>query len=100
MTRLLLAAVVVLVAVAAADAIRPDGKERTLTLTDEDRSVFFQPVAYNIGKHGYQTQISGLLRRALVESDNAANDKLMRSIGGPKAVRDMIAAKNLGQIRF
>jgi hypothetical protein len=31
MTRLLLAAVVVLVAVAAADAIRPDGKERTVS---------------------------------------------------------------------
>src|SRR3954454_11392421 len=28
-----------------------------VTLTEEDRSVFFQPVAYNIGKAGYTTQI-------------------------------------------
>ena len=33
---------------------------------------------------------------AITESDNTANDKLMRSVGGPQAVRDMIAAKNLG----
>lgn len=57
-----------------------------ITLTDADRSVFFQPVAYNIGKDGYQTQISALLRRALVQSDNAANDRLMREMGGPDGV--------------
>lgn len=60
--------------------------EGWVTLTDEDRSVFFQPVAYNIGPNGYQTQIGGLLRRALVESDNAANDKLIRELGGPAGV--------------
>ncbi|HEX7887495.1 MAG TPA: serine hydrolase [Phenylobacterium sp.] len=68
----------------------PDG---TVTLTDADRSVFFQPVAYRIGAKGYATPISDLLRRALVESDNAANDKLMRELGGPDGVaatlRDM-----------
>ena len=41
-----------------------------------------------------------LLFTAITESDNTANDKLMRSIGGPQAVRDMIAAKGLGSIRF
>ena len=65
-----------------------------VTLTDADRSVFFQPVAYNIGKAGYETQISELLRRALVTSDNAANDKLMREMGGPDGVKD--ALKDMG----
>ena len=37
---------------------------------------------------------------AITESDNTANDKLMRSVGGPDAVRKMIAAKHLGAIRF
>jgi beta-lactamase class A len=37
---------------------------------------------------------------AITESDNTANDKLMRSIGGPQEVRDMIARKGLGSIRF
>ena len=38
--------------------------------------------------------------KAITTSDNTANDKLMRSVGGPKAVRAMIAAKGLGAIRF
>jgi beta-lactamase class A len=37
---------------------------------------------------------------AITESDNTANDKLMRAIGGPQEVRDMIARKGLGSIRF
>lgn len=57
-----------------------------VTLTDADRSVFFQPVAYKIRAGGYATPVSDLLRRALVESDNAANDKLMRELGGPDGV--------------
>jgi beta-lactamase class A len=57
-----------------------------VTLTDADRSVFFQPVVYKIGRTGYTTQISALLRRAIIESDNAANDKLMREVGGPDSV--------------
>lgn len=60
--------------------------EASVTLTDADRSVFFQPVAYKIGINGYQTRVADLLRRALVESDNAANDRLMREIGGPDGV--------------
>ena len=37
---------------------------------------------------------------AITESDNTANDKLMRAIGGPQEERDMIARKGLGSIRF
>jgi beta-lactamase class A len=70
-----------------------------VTLTDDDRSVFFQPVAYNIGKAGYTTQISSLLRRALVESDNAANDKLMREMGGPAGVAAALAPMKLEGVK-
>jgi beta-lactamase class A len=70
-----------------------------VTLTDADRSVFFQPVAYNIGKNGYQTEISALLRRAIVESDNAANDKLMRELGGPVAVAQALDEMGLKDVR-
>jgi beta-lactamase class A len=38
--------------------------------------------------------------KAITTSDNTANDKLMRSVGGPQAVRRMIASKHLGAIRF
>ncbi|MBL8773510.1 MAG: serine hydrolase [Phenylobacterium sp.] len=73
--------------------------EAWVTLTDEDRSVFFQPVAYNIGASGYQTQLAGLLRRALVESDNAANDRLMRELGGPDAVSAVLEDMGLTQVK-
>jgi beta-lactamase class A len=66
-----------------------------VTLTHDDRSVFFQPVSANIGPAGYTTQISSLLRRAIVESDNAANDKLMREAGGPDSVRLELAELGL-----
>ena len=69
----------------AADEGRLDPNSQVI-LTDADRSVFFQPVSYKIGADGYATPIADLLRRALVESDNAANDKLMREIGGPDGV--------------
>jgi beta-lactamase class A len=73
--------------------------EAWVTLTDEDRSVFFQPVAYNIGKAGYTTQLSSLLRRALVESDNAANDKLMREMGGPDGVASALEEMGLTGVK-
>jgi len=57
-----------------------------LTMTDDDRSVFFQPVVAEYRKGTYATPVSDLLRRALVESDNAANDRLMRELGGPDGV--------------
>ena len=47
-----------------------------------------------LGKGGYTTTLGDLLFTAITNSDNTANDKLMRSVGGPKAVRNMIAAKN------
>nr|QQZ50358.1 serine hydrolase [Phenylobacterium glaciei] len=40
------------------------------------------------------------MRRALIESDNAANDKLLEQVGGVDAVADMLARKNLTGIRM
>jgi beta-lactamase class A len=82
----------------AADEGRVD-PDAWVTLTDADRSVFFQPVAYNIDADGYQTQISALLRRALVESDNAANDRLMRELGGPDGVAARLQAMGLTGVK-
>jgi beta-lactamase class A len=38
--------------------------------------------------------------KAITTSDNTCNDKLMRSVGGPEAVRAVIVNKHLGAIRF
>jgi len=72
-----------------------------VTLGRDDLTLFHQPIAAKIlGNGGHTTTLGNLLFTAITESDNTANDKLMRSIGGPQAVRDMIAAKQLGSIRF
>jgi beta-lactamase class A len=65
-----------------------------------DLTLFHQPIAAKILGGGYKSSLDNLLFLAITTSDNTANDKLMRSVGGPKAVRSMIAAKNLGSIRF
>lgn len=73
--------------------------ETPVRLTDADRSVFFQPLAYRIGADGYATTIGELLRRALVASDNAANDRLMREVGGPRGVADDLRALGLKGVK-
>src|SRR5438046_2844544 len=71
-----------------------------VTLNRSDLTLFHQPIAAQILGGGCTTTLDDLMFKAITTSDNTANDKLMRSIGGPDAVRSMIAAKHLGSIRF
>ena len=71
-----------------------------VTLTRDDLTVFHQPIRALVLGGGYTTTLDDLMVRAITTSDNTANDKLMRSVGGPQAVRNMIGAKHLGAIRF
>jgi len=71
-----------------------------VTLHRSDLTLFHQPIRDKIVGGGHTTTLGSLLFTAITESDNTANDKLMRSIGGPDAVRAMIEAKGLGSIRF
>lgn len=66
----------------------------------EDRSVFSQPVTQMIGRLGYPTTVEDLVRRSLIQSDNAANDKLIEVAGGVEAVSEALAAKQLDDIRI
>lgn len=75
--------------------------EDPVTITRADFTVFHQPIAALVKDGvGYRTTIGELLRRAMTMSDNTCNDKLLRYVGGPQAVRDFIARKQLGAIRF
>ena len=74
--------------------------DQDVFLGPQDRSVFFQPISHKIGATGYATTLRDLVRRALIESDNAANDKLLAEVGGVDAVADMLARKNLTGIRM
>ena len=90
------------VSIAALDAVdkgrvRLDDK---VTLTRSDLTLFHQPIAAKILGGGYTTTLADLMFKAITTSDNTCNDKLLRSIGGPAAVRAMIAEKGLGAIRF
>jgi len=91
------------VAITAMDAVdrgRVSLNDR-VTLGRDDLTLFHQPIQAKImGSGGHTTTLGTLLFTAITESDNTANDKLMRSVGGPQAVRSMIEAKGLGSIRF
>ena len=90
------------VAITAMDAVdrgrvRLDDK---VSMSRSDLTVFHQPLAAKILGGGHTTSLSALMWEAITKSDNTANDKLMRSVGGADAVRSMIVAKRLGAIRF
>jgi len=71
-----------------------------VSLTRSDLTLFHQPVASKILGGGTTMSLSELMYQAITKSDNTCNDKLMRSVGGPEAVRAMIHTKGLGAIRF
>ena len=90
------------VAITALDAVdkgRVNLNQR-VSLTRSDLTLFHQPIAQKILGGGTTMSLNELMYQAITKSDNTANDKLMRSVGGPAAVRAMIAEKGLGAIRF
>lgn len=75
--------------------------EDPLTITEDDFTLFHQPIAALVKPGiGYTATVGEIIRRAMTMSDNTCNDKLLRLVGGPQAVRDFIARKQLGAIRF
>nr|MBA2467622.1 class A beta-lactamase [Sphingomonas sp.] len=90
------------VAITALDAVDAGRvrMDQRVSLTRSDLTLFHQPIAAKILGGGATMSLSELMFQALTRSDNTANDKLMRSVGGPAAVRAMIAEKRLGAIRF
>jgi len=91
------------VSIAALDAVdkgRVSLNDR-VTVSGSDLTLFHQPIAALVRKNGaYTTTLNDLMFKAITTSDNTANDKLMRSVGGAEAVRDVIGTKGLGKIRF
>ena len=90
------------VAISAMDAVDRGrlNLDDKVTLGRDDLTLFHQPLRDKIMGGGHTTTLAALMFTAITDSDNTANDKLMRSIGGPSVVRDMIARKGLGAIRF
>ena len=73
--------------------------DQWVVMRKEDRSVFYQPLASRIrGPDGLRVTLADLLRHALIESDNAANDKLIQEVGGAGVVTRAITEKGLQNV--
>jgi len=69
--------------------------DEPIRITRADMSVFNQPIQKRLGPDGYATTLGDLLGWAIRRSDNAANDILIRRVGGPASVAEVLAAKDL-----
>jgi beta-lactamase class A len=69
-----------------------------ISLTPRDLTIFHQPIRKYIMAGNYAPTIAELMRYAMTQSDNTANDVLYRKAGGQQGVGGFIARKTLGQI--
>ncbi|WP_215350399.1 class A beta-lactamase [Sphingopyxis soli] len=75
--------------------------DQRVRIGPEDLVVFHQPLADRVRAEGSVTMsVRDLIETAITHSDNLANDSLLRTVGGPEAVRAFIRKKDLGSIRF
>lgn len=66
-----------------------------------DLTLFHQPLRQIVLARGaLHTTYGDLMRRAITESDNTANDMLLKRVGGPAGVRNAIATARLGDVKF
>lgn len=67
----------------------------------EDLTLFHQPIRQIVSAKGYfAATYAELMERALAQSDNSANDRLLRRVGGPDAVQDWLDRNGVDGIRF
>nr|WP_247713615.1 serine hydrolase [Qipengyuania sphaerica] len=72
-----------------------------VTIGREDLTVFHQPIRNYVKARGsYSTDYSDLLERAITESDNTANDRLLRRVGGPQAVEGFLRRNRIEGVQF
>lgn len=91
------------VAMTALDAVDQGriSMDQRVRIGPEDLTLFHQPLAARVRAEGSVTMsVRDLIETAITQSDNTANDSLLRTVGGPEAVRRFIRAKDLGAIRF
>jgi beta-lactamase class A len=75
--------------------------DQRVRIGPEDLTLFHQPLAARVRSEGSVTMsVRDLIETAITHSDNTANDSLLRTVGGPDAVRAFIDKKDLGAIRF
>jgi beta-lactamase class A len=75
------------------------GLETRVRVGREDLSLFVQPIAERVKAGGFQTTVGDLVRRAIVESDSAASDILVRRLGGPGKIQAFLERKGISDVR-
>jgi beta-lactamase class A len=73
---------------------------RPVVVRREDLTLFHQPIAALVKGNGYTTTLGDLLYRAITQSDNTANDFVLRRAGGPDAVRAFLRNNQISSVRF
>lgn len=72
-----------------------------IRVSREDLTLFHQPMRREILRSGaVELTVRELIERAIQQSDNTANNALLQRVGGPRAVRAMLARNDLDDIRF
>ncbi|MGK6313609.1 class A beta-lactamase [Neorhizobium sp. DT-125] len=72
-----------------------------ITIRREDLSVNIQPIADIVVEKGaFETTIGDLVRRAVVDNDNAAADVLIARLGGTSAIQAFLHKAGLQDIRI
>jgi len=71
-----------------------------VTIGQNDLTLFHQPLAAMLKNGSYTTNLADLYTRAMQQSDNTANDAVLRRVGGPEAVRGFLARRFIPNIRF
>ena len=67
----------------------------------EDLTLFHQPIREIVKARGqFLTTYRELMERAITQSDNTANDRILRRAGGPQAVEKFIAKNRLQGVAF
>ena len=70
-------------------------------IRDPDLTVFHQPIRDIVRRRGsFTTDYADLIERAITHSDNTANDRILRRVGGPDVVQKFLDDHGLSSIRF
>lgn len=72
----------------------------TVVVRREDLSLYVQPIAQLVGHTGFRTTWLDLARRAVVDSDSAATDILVRRLGGPRKIQETLERKRIADVRI
>ncbi len=91
---------VTMTALAQADKRDLDLGERVV-IRREDLTLFHQPIRDIVRTLGmFSSDYAELIDRALTRSDNTANDRILRRVGGPEEVEEFLDDRDIEGVRF